>query len=71
MYHVHGSFEILALTFLTKRYIGSENFTRNEIKKSEKLKTALKEVAKAAVIKTGLILRKNRAFIYNELVKIK
>ena len=71
MYHVHGSFEIMALTFLTKRYIGSENFTRNEIKKSEKLKTALKEVAKAAVIKTGLILRKNRAFIYNELIKIK
>ena len=71
MYHVHGSFEILALTFLTKKYIGSENFTRNEIKKSEKLKTALKEVAKAAVIKTGLILRKNRAYIYGELVKIK
>ena len=57
----------MALTFLPKRRIGTENFTSNKNETIEKLKSALKEIAKAAIIKTGLIMRKNRSYIYTEL----
>ena len=61
----------MAATFLPKKFIGSTNLSKNDNKTTEKLKTVLKEVAKGSILKTGLNMRKNRAYIYSELFLIK
>ena len=61
----------MAATILPKKHVGSINLSKNGRKTTEKLKTILKAVAKSSVLKTGLNMRKNRAYIYSELFLIK